>query len=268
MKKGYGGSGKAFTELETVVKRLRGPGGCPWDRKQNHKTLVPYAIEEVYELVEALEGSDTENMIEELGDVLFQVVLHAQLLKEKSKGDLREVVQNVTEKMIRRHPHVFGKGKAKTPREVMIHWEKIKKAEKKPAADSFSVPRHLPALQRAQKIGEKTRKVGFDWKNANQVFEKVSEELREFKGARKKESSRRQKEEFGDLLFTLVQVGRHMNWDVEGVLRATNQKFERRFFSMLKLSKTDLSSFEKLTDAQKEKFWEKAKRGEKKKRRV
>lgn len=247
---------KKFESLMEIVAHLRGPEGCPWDKEQDHKTLAPYAIEETYELVEALEEKNDQKTKDELGDVLFQVALHTQLAQERKAFTIEDVLTNLNEKMVRRHPHVFGDVKVKDSEEVWQNWEKIKKAEKKnnPAID---IPEVLPALQRAYKIGVKTQKMGFDWTKISDVVDKVKEELQEFEVELEKKGA--VEEELGDLLFSVAQLVRHCGFEPEQTLRAANRKFLNRYNLMLKACTDRGLQFENLSLDEKETLWQEIK---------
>ncbi len=221
---------KEFDELVSIMARLREPGGCPWDREQDHKSIVPYLIEEAYEVVEAIEKSDDDDLKEELGDLVLQVVFHARMAEERGAFDIRDVLKGICSKLIRRHPHVFGDGvNVSGSGEVLRNWEDIKKREGKKSAIE-GVPAHLPALQRAWRVGEKAGRVGFDWPAIDGVLEKVGEEIGEIAAVFKKGGDKKRvEEEFGDLLFTLANLARHMDIDAEGALRGAVDKFSGRF---------------------------------------
>lgn len=246
-----------FEALLEIVAHLRGPEGCPWDREQDHKTLAPYAIEEIYELVEALEEKNDSKVKDELGDVLFQVALHTQLAQERKAFTVEDVLTNLNEKMIRRHPHVFAGAKVENSEEVWKNWEKIKKAEKK--TPGLEIPEVLPALQRSYKIGVKTQRAGFDWSNATQVLDKVKEELQEFEEALENRTPALIEEELGDLLFSVAQLTRHCGFEPEQTLRAANRKFLNRYNLMLKLCYDRGLIFEDLPPAEKESLWQEVK---------
>jgi tetrapyrrole methylase family protein/MazG family protein len=256
-----------FSSLMQIVKDLRGPDGCPWDKEQTHQSLAPFAIEELFEMIEALESNNDIDFKEELGDVLFQVALHCQLAAERGAFTYQDVIQTLSEKLIRRHPHVFENGPKKDIHEVWTHWEKIKKEEKKNKQrnDSFfDFPKQLPALQRAHKIGVKGQKLHFDWKLPENVFAKVLEELNElnFEIQNKTDqaiSQEKIQEEFGDLLFSLAQWARHLGIEPEQSLRLANQKFEFRFEKMMKLAQARNLVWDDLSDFEKERLWQEIK---------
>ncbi len=218
----------SFDDLVAIMTRLRGPKGCPWDRKQNHQTLLPYLIEETYEVVDTLHRRDYGALREELGDLLLQVVFHAQLANERKRFGIDDVADVICRKLIARHPHVFGKVKARTADQVLDNWEKIKLSEgRKSLMDG--VPKKMPSLLRAHRLQEKASKVGFDWKRKEEVWQKVVEEIDELHGAEKKRSHDQLEEEFGDLLFALVNYARFLKVNPESALSKSTKKFTKRF---------------------------------------
>lgn len=250
---------KKFESLLELVSSLRGPEGCPWDLEQTHQTLAPYTLEEAAELVEAIESQNDESLKDELGDVLFQVALHSQLAHERKAFSIEDVLENLNQKMIRRHPHVFSDHKVKDSNEVWQNWEKIKKAEKKKPSDSFGIPAQLSSLQTAYKIGVKCEKTGFDWANIDQVFEKVLEEIEELKVEMTLQTKDKISEELGDVLFSLAQLARHLDLEPEQVLRGANKKFEDRYFKMIKLARSKGFEFDQLSPSEKENLWKQIK---------
>jgi MazG family protein len=220
----------ALLELVRIVAKLRDPnGGCPWDLEQTHDSLTPYVVEEAYEVVDAIK-LDRPKLKDELGDLLLQVVLHAQIASEEKTFTLEEVIQGISKKLVYRHPHVFGDTKVTGTNEVLNNWEQLKQKElPKDKSILDGVPRSMPALLRAQRLGDKAARVGFDWKSADDVLPKVAEELREIAEATDKKA---QDEELGDLLFVLVQWARKSGRTAEEVLSAANDKFTRRFKEM------------------------------------
>lgn len=233
-----------------IVAQLRGPNGCPWDLAQTHHSLAPYAIEEAFELAEACELKNASLIREELGDFLFQVVLHCQLAAENKDFCFEDVVRDLNEKMIRRHPHVFSQKTQGTLDEIWREWSKTKRAEKK-NQNIFNIPTDLPAIQSAQKIGRKTKGLDFFWQNSSQLNEKVLEELEELSNAKTPQEI---EEELGDLLFTITQYGTLKNIDSEQCLRAANRKFILRFESMLEIC-GGVDKFLELTNLEKENLW-------------
>lgn len=223
-----------ITRLLEIMAALRTPGsGCPWDLEQNFKTIAPYTLEEAYEVADAIVREDLGDLREELGDLLLQVVFHARMAQEQKAFDFGDVVQAITEKLIRRHPHVFGDAKGATPDEVNDLWDSIKAAEKKnrpPSPDGAlaGVPVGLPALTRALKLQAKAGKVGFDWNDPLAVLAKIREEAGEIEDEIRHGGDGKA-EEVGDLLFAVVNLARHLDVDPEASLRSANRKFERRF---------------------------------------
>ena len=238
-------AGAAFAGLVRVMATLRGPHGCPWDRRQSHRTLRPYLIEETYEALDAIDRRDMSAFASELGDVLFQCVFHAELAAERGDFDVTGVIERVTAKLIRRHPHVFRpdgqpigvrrRGGAAAAAAVVERWEAIKAGEQQAAGDRPGVltglPRALPALLRAYKIGSRAAAVGFDWPKAADVLDKIDEEVRELREAMKERPARRN-EEMGDLLFSIANLARKLGIDAESSLREANDKFTRRFAAL------------------------------------
>lgn len=221
-----------FERLVEIMAKLRGPQGCPWDKEQDHKSLKPYLIEEAYEVLEAIESGNDSKIAEELGDLLSQVVMHSQLAKERDAFNIDTVARMISEKLIERHPHVFGDKKDLTSGEVLHNWEIIK--SKQATNDDYSMlqglPKSLPALLKAFRIQEKVGRYGFDWDNIQDVVNKVKEEFSEFESALKKNEDKSElEEEFGDLLFTLVNLGRHLGLQAEESLNKTVVKFMKRF---------------------------------------
>lgn len=259
---------EAFQKILDIVSQLRGPNGCPWDKEQTHQSLAKFAIEEAYELAETLDELNYPLMQEELGDYLFQVILHAQIASEENHFSLLEVLTTLNDKMIRRHPHVFSNEKAETSEQVLKNWELIKKAEKNGQKQKIlNVPVQIPALQRAFKIGEKTNKLKFDWENANQVWIKVEEEIQELKNVMDSENQISEEKfkkelshELGDVLFSLAQLARHYDLDPEQTLRQANRRFETRFETMNELIEKDLKNLASLDNASKEAYWQQAKK--------
>ncbi|MFC7061770.1 nucleoside triphosphate pyrophosphohydrolase [Halobacillus seohaensis] len=232
-----------FFRLREVIAKLRGPGGCPWDQKQTHESLRKYLVEEAYEFIDAVNGMDDEHMVEELGDVLLQVMLHSQIGEDDGFFNVNDVIQAVTDKMIRRHPHVFGQVKVENSEEVVTNWDEIKKQEKGSTPDSLldGVPTSFPALLQAEDLQKKASKVGFDWDDVELVQAKVEEEWQEFIEAERANDVVEMEKEFGDWLFAIVNLARHYKINAETSLQRTNQKFRNRFSSMeSQASKRDL----------------------------
>jgi XTP/dITP diphosphohydrolase len=215
-----------FDDLVEIVRILRDE--CPWDRKQTHHSIKDNLIEEAYETVEAIDSEDFEELEKELGDVLLHVVFHSRMAEQTDTFSISDVIYSIQEKLIRRHPHVFGDKVAEDEEQVAENWESIKMKEgKKSVLDG--IPKQLPALIRAQRMQEKAANVGFDWPEFSQVWEKLEEELREFKEVVDEGDAQKSREEFGDLLFSLVNAGRFFDLNAEDSLRSTNKKFIRRF---------------------------------------
>jgi MazG family protein len=226
-------AGTLFESLLTIMSRLRSEGGCPWDREQTRESLKPYLIEEAYEALEALDRGSRDHVQEELGDLLFQVVFHAQLARESGEFTMADLLARLNEKMIRRHPHVFAGGQVADAAEALSQWERIKRGEGKPDAPARSaldgVPGALPALLRAQRLQVKAGRVGFDWPTWREAWAKVGEEMAELDHAAEAGDAGRIREEMGDLLFSMVNVARLLGVDAEDSLRGAAEKFTRRF---------------------------------------
>ena len=219
-----------WQDLIDIIARLRGKDGCPWDRKQDHFTLKRYLLEECYEVIDAIDREDDAALCEELGDVLLQVVLHSQIATEENKFTIDDVVDNVSQKMIRRHPHIFGEAHAEDAEQVLSMWEKIKAEEKGDQGHEkrrvMKINENLPALMLAQKAQDKAHRVGFDWANIDGAEAKLAEELDELAQA---QTNANRREELGDVLFSLVNMARFMDIDAEDALRSSVRKFIRRF---------------------------------------
>jgi MazG family protein len=251
-----------FASLLQVVHALRGPEGCPWDKEQTHASLARFAIEESFELAEAIDSGDLDAIRDELGDVLLQVVLHSEIARQEQHFDISAVIQNLNEKMIRRHPHVFGDAKATTSAQVLANWTTIKANEKKSAQKApltFAIPAGLPALLRSHKIGEKTKDAAFDWQNAAQCWPKIREEVSELEQAMDTRDVQQIEAELGDVLFSLAQLARHLKLDAEQALRKTNQRFETRYVRMRGLVEAEKQDWNALSDEVKERYWKRAK---------
>jgi len=269
--------GKLFEGLVAVQARLRAPGGCPWDREQTHATLKTYLIEEAYEALEAIEKGSAPEMAEELGDLLLQILFHADLARETGAFDISDVITGIHDKMVRRHPHVFGNVKADTPNEVLINWAKLKAKEKqeaspkgkapdkqdKPSPSALEgVPRNLPALLEAYQLTRRAAQVGFDWENVQGIFEKLEEEIRELREALIVPERHAVEEELGDLLFTVVNLARFLKRDPEVALKQSNLKFKKRFQEMESNASSCGLSLSNLSKEKLEDLWAAAKRKE------
>lgn len=221
-----------LNRLINIVERLRSPEGCPWDREQTHASLLSGLLDETYEFFETVEENKPENMKEELGDLLLQVVLHAQIASEEHQFTIEDVARGINEKLIRRHPHVFGDVRVSSSHEVISNWEQIKRNEKGKEHRKYlvdGIPSTLPALFRAEKIQRRVARAGFDWDEIGPVLDKVEEEFGEFREALDRGNHEHAMEELGDILFALVNVARHKRICAEDALRASNKKFSRRF---------------------------------------
>jgi len=218
---------KQYAALRGIVARLRAPDGCPWDREQTHSSLRPYVIEEAFEVVGALDAGDIESLPEELGDLLFQVLIHAQLAEEAGEFSMTDVMRGIADKLVRRHPHVFGDNALQTADEVVQQWDELKRGERGEEKSALSgVPRAMPALSYAQTLLRRAEKAGFAWPDSRDVLAKITEELDELAAAKSQEEAA---EEFGDLLLNLANYGRYLGIDAEEALREASHKFRRRF---------------------------------------
>lgn len=270
-----GDAGRLFNGLVALQKRLRAPNGCPWDREQTHESLRPFLVEEAYEVLDAMEKGDAEKFAGELGDLLLQIVFHAELAREAGRFDIGDVIHAVHTKMVRRHPHVFGKLKAGTSAEVLKNWEQIKAEERvgesraakgaKHAMDSVlaGVPRGLPALLEAYQLTRRAANIGFDWENIEGVLEKLEEEILElreaFRQPQKSGLQAKVEEELGDLLFAVVNVARFVGADPELALKRANAKFAARFQWMEGKARERGRRFAEVPRDEMEKLWDQAK---------
>ena len=245
---------KNLEELISVISKLRAPDGCPWDREQTHQTLRPNMLEEAYEAVDAIDENDMTHLKEELGDVLLQVLLHSQIADDNDEFNIQDVAKILNDKLIHRHPHVFGENKTKDTKEILANWEKLKAQEKSERKRTLDGIPKLPALLKAMKISKKAVRAGFEWKNKEQVFECFESEVEEFKNAKNFEEK---EDEFGDILFALVNVARWNKIDPEVALSKANQKFTKRFNKLEEISDKELSE---LTFDEYNELWSKAKR--------
>ncbi len=253
------------SRLDEVIQRLRGPDGCPWDREQTLKTLKPCLLEETYELLEAIDLDDPELHREELGDVLLQVVFQCAIREEQGCFNLNDVANELVEKLIRRHPHVFGEEKVDSTSQVLRNWETIKQTEKGKAPDRSTldgVPAALPALLKAQRMQSKASRVGFDWKDATGAVAKIHEELAELQEVVATGNTQRIEEEMGDLIFSLVNTCRFLKIDAEQALESTNRKFSRRFRDVERQVKEQGKTLKACTLAELDALWDRAKSSE------
>jgi len=262
---------RALTALLELMAKLRDPqGGCPWDLRQNFATIAPYTIEEAYEVADAIECGDPMKLRDELGDLLFQVVFHAQMAQERGWFDFAQVASSIHDKLVRRHPHVFGGERVADEKELSRNWEEHKARERAASGDQAGVladvPRGLPALVRAAKLGKRAGRVGFDWPDAQGVRDKVLEELREVDAAVAAAGNAPAVvdpavvEEMGDLLFALANWSRHMRFGAEEALRAANSKFERRFRAMESIARERGVTLDGLSAERWEALWQEAKK--------
>jgi tetrapyrrole methylase family protein / MazG family protein len=247
----------SFERLKEIIDRLRSPDGCPWDKKQTHDSLKPYLVEECYETLHAIDQGD-EKLREELGDLLLQIMLHSRIASEEKSFDIGDVMDGISDKLVRRHPHVFGDLKTKDLKEINHNWHTLKQEEPGKEKSVLSgAPAMMPALAYSQLIQRKVAAVGFDWEKPEDILEKLTEEVGELVRA---ENTREKASEFGDVLFVLVNLARRLGIDAEDSLRETNEKFFRRFSNMEKLCKERGLSFEKLSFDQQNKLWDEAKK--------
>jgi tetrapyrrole methylase family protein/MazG family protein len=264
-------AGPAFAKLVAVMARLRAPGGCPWDREQTHATLRTYLIEEAYEVLDALDSTDDVKFAEELGDLLLQVLFHAQIASEEGRFAISDVIREIYEKMIRRHPHVFGEKRAKDAAEVLRNWEIIKQqerrnksgqstAEAEPASILDGVPRTLPGLLEGLQLTRKASRIGFDWQNVDGIFDKLGEEASELRHAlENKESASRIECEVGDILFVAVNLARFLDVDPEIAMKKASSKFSRRFHEMERLARHRGTTLAEIPRPEMESLWEQSK---------
>jgi MazG family protein len=267
-----GTTGTKFEKLVGIMATLRGPNGCPWDKQQDFNSLKPMLVEEVYEVLEAVENNDFDGMSEELGDLLLHVLFNAQLGKEQGRFDIETVVDKISEKLVRRHPHVFGDESASTPEEVIKNWEAIKAQEKAqklknrtPEQRSLleGIPTKLPAIHEAHQISSRAARVGFDWPDIEGIFDKLQEEVRELRaeissGADDKRRERLE-DEIGDMFFVIVNIARYLKIDSESALKRANRKFKARFQYMEKQLAEQGKTLEEVSLADMEVLWQRAK---------
>lgn len=252
----------SFDDLLEIMARLRGENGCPWDREQTHESLRIYLLEEAYEVLEALDAGDVHKFCNELGDLLLQIVFHAQIAKENGVFDIEDVTTEVCSKLISRHPHIFGNVKADTAEQVLENWEAIKKKEKKIDSQTGvlkDVPSNLPALMRSYKVQQKAAQVGFDWDNIEDVFRKVDEEIQELKDVYKSKNMERITDELGDTFFALVNLSRFLKVQPELALTGTIRKFINRFEYIEQQSRKAGKRLEDMSLAEMDELWNEAK---------
>lgn len=245
------------------MTRLRGPDGCPWDRKQTLPDLKPFIIEEAYEVVDAIDRDDRAALLEELGDLLLQAVFVAELTREEGTFDIHDSITAIHDKLVRRHPHVFGDVEARDAEQVLVNWEKLKQDERKAENKSIlsGVPPALPALLKAARLTEKAARVGFDWRRTDDVFDKLDEEIAELREAVASGDNARVHDELGDVLFTIANVARKMDVNAEEALQSTNRKFTRRFEWMEARVRERGQDLDQLTLEEMDELWDNAKAG-------
>jgi tetrapyrrole methylase family protein/MazG family protein len=253
---------KNFQDLVELSKHLRSPEGCPWDREQSLDTVTPYIIEEAYEVVQAIEQKDRDDIIEELGDLFFQVIFASQIASEEGEFDIEEVVDRLHTKLVSRHPHVFGDEKAKDAEEAIKTWHRQKLKEKSRKRRLLEIPRTMPSLLRAHRVGEKASQVGFDWKSAEEVLPKVKEELSELEVEIKNNNPSGIEKEWGDLVFSLVNLGRHLKLDSEGSAHKAIDGFIKRFSKVEDKAEEKGKELSGLTIEEMDELWEEVKREE------
>ncbi len=250
--------GESFLRLVNVMKRLRAPGGCPWDREQDFDSLKKFLLEEAFEVIVAINERDYGNLAEELGDLLLQVVFYSVIAEERGYFNISDVIDGITEKLIRRHPHVFGNVKVESAEDVKANWEEIKSSEKEQQGYLLDeVPSYLPALMRAYLLQYKASKVGFDWDDVRDVVDKVKEEVEELTESK---DVKHVEEEFGDLLFALVNWGRFRGINAEYALQLTNEKFSRRFRHIEDMAKRQGKRLKEISLEEMEEWWQEAKK--------
>jgi len=255
---------RTFDELVQLMTTLRGPNGCPWDRKQTLPDLKPYVIEEAYEVVDAIDRDDRAALVEEIGDMLLEAVFVAEITREEGTFDIYDSITAIHDKLVRRHPHVFAGAEAKDAEQVLMNWEKLKSEERKAENKSVlsGVPRSMPALLKASRLTEKAARVGFDWRRTDDVFDKLDEEIGELREAVALNDPAKVEEEIGDLLFTIANIARKVSANAEEALQSTNRKFMRRFESMEKQVHERGQNLDQLTLEEMDALWDAAKAAE------
>ena len=256
---------KSFNNLVDILRALRAPGGCNWDRAQTSQSLLPYLIEETYEAVEAAESEDNAKLKEELGDILLHIIFQSEIAEEQGLFDIGDVIASITEKMIDRHPHVFGERRDLTPDQVRENWETVKMQKRQVGEEKTvlsGVPKTMPALLKADRVQEKAAQFGFDWERPEQVFDKIDEELAEFRRALADNDTAAIRDELGDLLFSLVNFARHIHAEPEGCLNGTIQKFTDRFDKMETALLAEGLTLKQASLERMEFHWQRAKKSE------
>jgi MazG family protein len=255
---------RSFDELVALMTRLRGPDGCPWDRKQTLASLKPFIVEEAYEVVDAIDRDERSALAEELGDFLLQAVFVAEITREEGTFDIYDVITRIHDKLVRRHPHVFGDVEAKDAEQVLVNWEKLQNEERKAENKSVlaGVPQSLPALLKASRLTEKASRVGFDWRRAEEVFAKIDEEVEELREAVEEKDQQKIHDEIGDLLFSIANIARKLEVNAEEALQSANRKFTRRFESMERTVRGEGRNLDQLSLEQMDALWDQAKAAE------
>jgi|TARA_B100000809_G_scaffold90530_1_gene89035 tetrapyrrole methylase family protein/MazG family protein len=252
----------SLSKLIKITDTLMGEDGCPWDKVQTRESLKPYLVEETYEVLDALDANDPEKIKDELGDLLYQILFHSKISSLKGEFNFRDVIDNLSEKMVRRHPHVFKEGELNTPDQVVKQWEEIKRNEKNQANQKSildNIPKNLPSLLRAQKLQKKAAKEGFDWDQISDVFDKLDEEIGEFKEAVLKKKSADIQNEIGDMIFVITNIAKCYKIDAEEALRSTNNKFIKRFQYIEQKIKAKGKTLKDSPLEEMERYWQEAK---------
>ncbi|MBI4126974.1 MAG: nucleoside triphosphate pyrophosphohydrolase [Deltaproteobacteria bacterium] len=254
-------TGTTFERLVEIMAKLRGPCGCPWDREQNYTSIVSHTLEEAHEVAEAIDRGDLDGLREELGDLLLQIVFYAQMASEEKRFTIDDVINGICDKIVHRHPHVFGDLKVTGTDEVLKNWEALKQKEGGTQKKSVlgGIPKALPALLKAYRLGEKTSRVGFDWTNAEGILKKIEEEVRELHEARGQKDEAAIDHEYGDLLFTLANCGRFLGIEPEGSLRRAADRFSKRFQWMERAATDQNRTLQSLTPEEWDDLWNRAK---------
>ena len=255
---------RTFDELVTLMEKLRGPDGCPWDRQQTLQDLKPFVIEEAYEVVDAIDRDDRRALLEEVGDLLMEAVFIAEITRGEGSFEVRDSITAIHDKLVRRHPHVFADVEVADADQVITNWEKLKNEERKAENKSVlsGVPQALPALLKGSRLTEKAARVGFDWRRTEDVFEKVDEEIGELKEAVGRGDKAEIESELGDLLFTIANIARKLNVNPEEALQSSNRKFKRRFEAMESKVRSEGKNLDQLSLEEMDKLWDEAKAAE------
>lgn len=249
---------ESFDTFLSIVAQLRGPKGCPWDKEQTHASVAKYLLQECHEAIEAIEDEEPAKLADELGDLLLQIGLNAQIAQDQGGFTIKDVLRSINQKLIRRHPHVFGSDTVSGPEEVVANWQSIKNSERGTESTLDGIPRSLPSLAASQEIQTRAAHTGFDWPDMQGVLEKVREEISEFQNAH---TSQHLEHELGDIIIAIVNIGRKLNIDTEGAVRKANERFRKRFSYMEQAALQQGKSLDQLTIESKEMLWQEAKRG-------